>query len=63
MKKLCNARWLLLAVATTLYVPAAASAQILKGTKPNIILIITDDQGYGDLSCHGYPIRKTPTSA
>jgi arylsulfatase A-like enzyme len=28
--------------------------------KPNIIVIITDDQGYGDLSCHGHPSLKTP---
>jgi len=28
--------------------------------KPNVILIMTDDQGYGDLSCHGHPVLKTP---
>jgi arylsulfatase B len=27
---------------------------------PNIVFIITDDQGYGDLSCHGNPILDTP---
>lgn len=27
--------------------------------RPNVVLIITDDQGYGDLSCHGNPSLKT----
>jgi len=27
---------------------------------PNVILIMTDDQGYGELSSHGHAILKTP---
>lgn len=29
-------------------------------TQPNIIFIMTDDQGYGDLACHGHPFLETP---
>ncbi|MCB1278468.1 arylsulfatase [Prosthecobacter sp.] len=32
----------------------------LAGSKPNIILIMTDDQGYGQMACHGHPWLKTP---
>ena len=28
--------------------------------KPNVVIIMTDDQGYGDMSCHGNSFLSTP---
>ena len=46
---------------------AAAGAALLRragaaesAAKPNIVLIIADDVGYGDLGCYGAPEVKTP---
>ena len=37
--------------------PAIHAAQ---SSHPNVVLIITDDQGYGDIAAHGHPFVRTP---
>src|SRR3954462_4823277 len=41
---------------------ALAATALFAGetTKPNIVFVLTDDQGYGDISAHGNPILQTP---
>src|ERR1041384_3155866 len=34
--------------------------RMLAADRPNVIIVLSDDQGYGDFSCHGNPILKTP---
>ena len=36
------------------------SSTAFANNQPNVIIVMTDDQGYGDLACHGNPILKTP---
>ncbi|MGJ8723365.1 MAG: arylsulfatase [Roseibacillus sp.] len=41
-------------------ITSLVAAESLKGSKPNIILVMTDDQGMGDLSCMGNEVVRTP---
>lgn len=52
-----------MALATGLFTVAASQAYAAgkpKADKPNIVFIIADDMGYGDLACYGNDVTKTP---
>jgi len=51
---------LLLAVVVVQQAVANDKRPSLAGKRPNIVLVMTDDQGKGDLSCLGNKVLKTP---
>nr|MBC8374223.1 sulfatase-like hydrolase/transferase [Planctomycetota bacterium] len=51
------------AAAAVAIIPRTTRAKTAAGDwpgKPNVVIVITDDQGYGELACHGNKIIKTP---
>jgi arylsulfatase len=53
--------FLLCQLVLTFATGAVAADQPLAGSRPNIVLIMTDDQGYPPLGRHGHPWIKTPS--
>jgi len=44
----------------SIFVIQASCAKVIDKISPNVIIVMTDDQGYGDLSCNGNPYVETP---
>ena len=59
-------RWALLIVSSTATISnvaaqdSAANQLVKKTRKPNIILVMADDQGWGDVGYNGHPFVQTP---
>jgi len=60
MPKRLNEAMFCVLLAVVLANATALQADSLAGKRPNILFLLTDDQGYGDISAHGNPVLKTP---
>ena len=36
------------------------SVQLQAAERPNVVIVMTDDQGYPEVSAHGNPVLQTP---
>ena len=51
---------LLTVVTSLLTASAPAAGADAPPKRPNVLIIMTDDQGFGDLACNGNPVVRTP---
>ncbi len=59
----CRSTWILRFVTGFILLTAAPDSRGSRGgptLPPNVILILADDLGYGDLGCFGQKLIKTP---
>src|SRR4051794_30950394 len=50
----------LLSLTASVLLSASAARAADAGQKPNVVFILADDLGWGDLKCYGHPYARTP---
>lgn len=58
--KVCRLNIFIAVVILSICICGKTVAQNKKNSQPNVIILFADDLGYGDLSCYGHPLIKTP---
>ncbi len=50
----------LISLISIVFTAVLGATGVSAAERPNVVFIITDDQGYGDLACHGNTVLQTP---